>query len=111
MIYKEAASDGRAGMDLDAGQKAAELRDDSRQIFEAMQPEPVGDIMRPQRMDSGIGQGLPSASRRRVFGEHGINIFTKSSEHVRASLTHLSASGGGTKPDAYLLNHSVAFYF
>ncbi len=76
MVDEEAPPDGGAGVNLDVGDQTAELGDDARKQHGVTHPEPVRDVVQPERMQTGIGQHLQHAARRRVFGEHGLYIFT-----------------------------------
>jgi hypothetical protein len=56
VINEEAMPYGRAGVNLDPSQKADDLRIESRQEAQVMEPHPMQDPMGPQSMQSWIAE-------------------------------------------------------
>src|SRR6185503_12305685 len=67
VIDEHARAELRAGMDLDAGDKAAEVRSKAPEQAQVVLPEPARDLVDPDRVQAGIAeQDLARAARRRV---------------------------------------------
>ena len=56
VINEELAADPGAGMNLDAGDEAGDLRSKSAEKEHVMRPEPVGDAMQPDGMQPRIAE-------------------------------------------------------
>ena len=86
VVDEEPSSDGRAGMNLNPGPEAGDLREVARQQTEAMPPEPVIQVMHPHRVKSRIVQqhGEPAGGRR-IAVQHGLNVFSNGLQHALAS--------------------------
>jgi hypothetical protein len=85
VVDEKAPAYGRAGMNLDPGQKAPDMRDQPSQPTQVPVPKPIGDAMYAQRMEARIaGQNLPGGTRGRVAVEYAGDVFTDAIEHKRA---------------------------
>ena len=56
VIDKKSGTDLRAGMDLDTGQEAGNMRKPARQQFETVFPKPVFRAVRPDGVQTGVGE-------------------------------------------------------
>jgi hypothetical protein len=82
VIDEHPLGDGRARMDLDAGQPARELRHEAAQPAQVAHPEPVCEPVQDQRMQARIqGQDLPCAARRGVAVEDALDVGAEALEH------------------------------
>ena len=80
VVDEEAAADRRAGMDLDAGEEAAELRDEAAAQLPVAPPEPVRQAMENQGMQPGIAEyDLQPRSCGRIALEDRLDILAQSS--------------------------------
>jgi hypothetical protein len=83
----------RAGMDLDARQNAADVRRRATDPAQAMPPEPMRDLVQPERMQARVArQHFPMIARRRIAVEDGIDVFSKSLEHSESMLGYPTIS-------------------
>jgi hypothetical protein len=89
VVDEEAASDGGAGMDLDAGQEARQLRNEpGGKPRGRILPQLVRQAVRPDGMQSGVGEKiLKRTSSRRVMGPGGVEVFLKSCEETHKDLS------------------------
>ena len=70
------------GMDLDAGEEAAELGNESRQERHPPAVELVGHAVGQDGMEAGVAQNdFEGAFGRRVLSEDRVELFPDSSEH------------------------------
>src|SRR5579872_3132782 len=77
VIDKEASSNLSAGMNLNAGEKARDLRSESRQKTHAMNPQPVAQMVSPHSMQARIAdQHLEVRASRGVRLKDGGDIFS-----------------------------------
>jgi hypothetical protein len=82
MVDEEAPSDARARMDLDAGEKTPDMRNQTRQPSEARAPQPVREPVHQQRMEPRVtGDHFPSIASCRVALEYDCYLFFESGEH------------------------------
>src|SRR5574340_1445840 len=80
--------DGRARMDLDAGEPARDMRQEACQPFQVGVPQGVRHAVQDARMQARIaGQHLKSAARRRIAVEYAGDIFPDILEHHWCSET------------------------
>src|SRR5207344_526485 len=56
MVDEESGSEPRGGMDLDAGEEAADVREEAGRRPEATPPEPVRGPVEPDRVHAGIAE-------------------------------------------------------
>ena len=83
MVDKETAPDGGAGMDLDAREEAARLRDEARQQRHAPAIQLVGHAVQQNGMEAGITeQHLHHALGGGVFPENSLDLFPDGSQHA-----------------------------
>src|SRR3546814_9508795 len=66
VVDEEMAADGRAGMDVDGGQKARQVVDGAGEEIKLALEQPVRDAVQPQRQHTRIKQHFPARARRRV---------------------------------------------
>src|SRR5437879_13727576 len=67
VIDEHAAADLRARMNLDAGQPASQLGSKAAEPVQAVNPEPVRELVDVERVQPGIaGEPLPARTRRRA---------------------------------------------
>ena len=82
VVDEEAAADGGAGVDLDPGQEAAELRDDPRHQRHSPTVQPVSEPVQENRMKSGVAQeDLDDAFRGWIFAKNRIDLFPHGTKH------------------------------
>ncbi len=82
MVEEHALADFGAGMDLDAGEPACNMRGETPQPGEAVVPEPVRRPVQDERVQARItGQDLPGAARGRITVEDALDIGAKTGEH------------------------------
>jgi len=85
VVDEDALADDGAGVDLDAGEPAADVRDEAPQPLEAMVPAPVRRALQPDRMQTRItGDDLPGAACRRVAVEDALDIGAQAVKHLGA---------------------------
>ena len=76
VVDEKPAADRRAGMDLNAGEKARYLRNHSRQQRYIRVVEPVRETMQQDRVKSRIAkENLEDALGGRVFAKDGVDLF------------------------------------
>ncbi len=86
-----------ARMDLDAGEKAVQMREKTAQGQVVMLPEAVADAVQPEGVQAGVaGQHLKGGAGRRILGEHRLDILPQqiapTAEQTRAlTLAYLVA--------------------
>jgi hypothetical protein len=96
VVDEESVSDGRAGMNLNAGPEAGDLREVTRQQAEAAPPQPMVKTMKPDGMQARVEQHGEFAGRCRVAIQHGLYIFSNGSQHwSRLACEDLSRSDKG----------------
>ena len=77
-------ADLRAGMDLDAGEEAAEVRGEAAEPAQVVQPEPARELVDVDRVQARVaGQHFPRAARRRVALEDAVDVAAQLPEHER----------------------------
>src|SRR3569833_4412391 len=82
MVDEYAAADYRTRMDFDAGDDARDVRKETSQPLEAVQPAPVRPAMHDNRVQTRItGHHLPCAACGRVSFDDAGDIFTDAAEH------------------------------
>mmetsp|Transcript_39169 Transcript_39169/g.91926 ORF Transcript_39169/g.91926 Transcript_39169/m.91926 type:complete len:325 (-) Transcript_39169:72-1046(-) len=82
VVDEDPAADARPRVDLDAGQKAAPVRQPTRQPLVAMVPQPVRAAVEHQRMQAGVArQHLPGGTGCRVAFEDQGDVFAQALEH------------------------------
>src|SRR4029077_7516748 len=82
VVDEDARAEPGAGMDLDPGERAAEVRGKAPEQLEPVQPEPARELVDVDRVQAGIaGQYLPRRARRRVALEDAGDIAAQSREH------------------------------
>jgi len=75
VIDEKAITDFRAGMDFDPGQSAHLLRNETREKFKIVRPQPVRDAMPPNRVQAGIAQqNFKHTARGWVALENRLNV-------------------------------------
>ncbi len=78
---KKSLADGRAGVDLDAGQPAEEGLGDAPKQLEVMGPEPVREAVPPDGVQAGVGeQDFDHRAGSRVAVENRLDIGTDAGE-------------------------------
>src|SRR5699024_3465311 len=107
VVDEEAPPDDGAGMNLDAGQPARDMRHEAPQPVRLVAPQPVRDAMPPQRVQPRIVEdGLQRAACRRIALENGLNVFPHALEHGLPPQCCLSAPI--IRRPGKLLMHSAA---
>ena len=82
VVDEEPPAYGRAGMDLDAGEEASEMRYQPAEPAQIHMPQPIRDAVNAQGMKAGIaGDDLPSRARGGVAVEYAGDVFTDTVEH------------------------------
>ena len=82
VIDEKAASDGGAGVDFDAGEKAADLGHHARHQRHSPSIELMGEAMRQDGVKAGVTEeDLNDTFRGRVFPEDGVDLFPDGSKH------------------------------
>ncbi len=82
VVDKYAPSHFCAGMNLDAGEKARDVRYEPREPAQLHPPQPVRQSMDEKRVKTGIaGNDFPSRTRRRVAFEYAGYVFANSGKH------------------------------
>ncbi len=74
VIDKKPATDAGAGMDLDSGEKARQLRDQARNKGNARAPQAVGETMKQNRVQPRVEQHFPDISGGRIVTENSANV-------------------------------------
>ena len=75
VIDEDAPADRRRGVDVDAGQEAAQVADDPRRELDAATPEPVRHAIQHERVHAGIRQHhLEARTRRGVALEDDLDV-------------------------------------
>jgi len=83
MVHEDAAADDRPGMDLDAGQKARQVRDKAAGPAQPVRPAPVRDAVHPQRVQAGIaGDDFPGGARGRVAVADRLDVLAQAAQHA-----------------------------
>ena len=83
VIDEETPADSGAGVDLDAGQETANVRQKARKPSQPPAPEPVRHAMEQQRMETRIaGDDLEARARGGVAVEDHADVFPKCREHA-----------------------------
>src|SRR5579864_7495194 len=76
VVDEEPASNLSTGMNLNSSEQARDLRDEPSQESHVVQPQPVAEVMRPHRMQSGItDQNFEVGARGRIRLKDSGNIF------------------------------------
>ena len=81
VIDEDAPAEDGARMDFDSGEKADDLREEAREQFPALHPQPVIDSVGNARVESGIAK--QDTERRRccrITLEDGLDVFPNSRE-------------------------------
>ena len=79
VIDEQAPAEQRAGMDVDAGEEAAHLRENARRQAQVVAPEPVRNAMNPHRPKARIAeQHFEPRARSRIALHHGADVFANS---------------------------------
>ena len=87
VVDEEAAADGGAGVDLDLGEEAADLRDHARQQRDAPAIELVREAVRQDGVEARIAEeDLDDALGRRVFPENGVDLLPDGSKTCRVPM-------------------------
>jgi len=87
VVDENASTDRRTWMNLDAGQKAGELRNGACEPAASRLPADVRDTVQHDRMQARItGEDFPGTARGRIPLPNGGNVFAKSREHMNGSL-------------------------
>ena len=82
VVEEHALANLGAGVDLDAGEPAREVRDEAPQPLQAVVPAPVRGAVQPDRMQARItGDHLPRAARGRIAVEDALDIGAQAGEH------------------------------
>ena len=82
VVDEEAPAYGRAGMDLDAGEEASEMRYQPAEPAQVHAPQPIRDAVNAQSMKTRIaGDDLPRGARGGVAVEYAGDVFTDAVEH------------------------------
>src|SRR5258707_10981552 len=96
MVDEQAAADGGAGVDLDAGEEAAEMGNDAAEQAPAALPGGMSKAIEQQRLESGIGEhDLNARARRRVAGHHRVDIVNKMLENHETHHGNIRAAATG----------------
>jgi hypothetical protein len=74
VIDEEIAADTGTGVDVDGGEEAAEMIDQSRGEEKVPAEQQMGDAVQPKRPDAGIGKDFPARTRRRIALFHRVEI-------------------------------------
>ena len=83
VVDEEAPADGGAGVDLDARQKAADLRDHARHQRHPPAIQPVRQAVQQDGVEAGVAEeDLDHALGGRVFPENGVDLFPDGSQHA-----------------------------
>src|SRR5690606_16293223 len=83
MVDKETPADGRARMDLDAGQPATERRNKARQHLPVALPQPMRQAVKQYRVQARVvEQHLKAVACRRVAMKYRLDILANALEHV-----------------------------
>ena len=100
VVDEEPPADGRAGMDLDAGEEPGQLGDQpGREPQRRVSPQPVRQPVEPDRVQAGVGEEvLERTPRRRVVGPGGVEVFLQSCEEAHKDLSRESWISGRTQP-------------
>ena len=76
MINEKTSADTRSGVDLNAGEKAPQMRQRPGQPFQAKHPQRMRQPMQQQRMHARVtGQYLQRVARRRIAFKNTGNVF------------------------------------
>jgi hypothetical protein len=76
MVDEKTPTDLRARMNLDPGEKAANVRQQPGEKIKAVSPEKMSDAMPPQGLQSRITEdNLQPAPGGRVFGKNCLDVF------------------------------------
>src|SRR5579872_4587085 len=95
VVDEETAADGSAGMDLDSGEKAAELGDHPRDEGDAPAVEPMGKAMGQDGVEARVTEkDFNDALGRRVFPENGVDLFPDGAKHQWAGAVSVETTGG-----------------
>src|SRR4051812_37844466 len=82
MVDEEATADLCAGMDFDAGEPTAEMRDHAREPAQALAPQLVRAPMYEERMKPGVtGNDFPRIAGGRVALEDDRDFFFQTRKH------------------------------
>ncbi len=78
MVDEQAAADGGAGMDLDAGQEPPDMRQEAAGQPPIAAPQPVGEAVDDQGMQPGIAkQDLGTRAGRGVPRQNAVNVLAE----------------------------------
>src|SRR6185436_20039651 len=82
MVDEETPADLRAWMNLDARQKARDLRDDARNQWNTGCIELMGQPVEQGRMKAGVTEdNFDHTFRRRIFPENRVDLFSNGPKH------------------------------
>ena len=85
VVDEHPSADGSAGVDLDAGEEARDVRNEPSQPLETGQPEHVGETVEGKSVEARIaGEHLPHRSCGGVAVEDAADVFAGSLEHGSA---------------------------
>src|SRR5271170_143857 len=83
VIDEEAASDFRAGMNLDSCDQARQLAYHAAEQLAVMLPEPMRDAIEPDRVEAGVQENhLERGARGRVAVENRLDVFLHSAHNT-----------------------------
>src|SRR5438034_1505062 len=100
VIDEEPAAESCGRMDLDAREKAGEVRHPARARGPARAPQAVRDSMEGERVHARVAENhFPRRARRRVTFHHGLDVVAQPVEHHTPPLTRLVPRGAApTRP-------------
>jgi hypothetical protein len=99
VVDHQARADRGAGVDFDPGQKAPQLRNPAGDQIELVHPQPVGQAIKPGRMQTRIAEhDLQLATRRRVALKVNLDIATDSLQHNGFFLLRQVGDESGNRP-------------
>jgi hypothetical protein len=77
VVDEDAPADRRAGVDLDAGEKPRQMRDESPEPTQTVYPAPMRTPVQDERMQPGVaGQHFPGRARCRITRPYAIDVFS-----------------------------------
>jgi len=82
VVDEKTRADPGAGVDLDPGESTHDVGCPTRQDLEPMRPQTMPQPVPPDGVQPGITQqDLQPAARRRIAGQHSVNVAAKCCEH------------------------------
>ena len=79
VVDEETPAEQRAGMNIDAGEEAADLREDARRQAQIVTPKPVRNAVNPHRPEPRIAeQNFKPRARGRIALHHGADVVANS---------------------------------